>query len=923
MLDVLKPLLAVMTLVPLSSAGPGSAQDVEIPFEKHVLENGLQVVIHEDHSDPVVAVYVYYHVGSAREEPGRSGFAHLFEHMMFQGSQNVGDDQHFKLIQEAGGTLNGTTNRDRTNYFETLPSNQLSLALWLEADRMGFLLPSVTQEKLDNQREVVKNERRQNYEDRPYGREYGKVSAALYPPDHPYSWITIGSHEDLTAASLENVHAFFRRWYGPNNATLVIGGDVDPEEALGLVEHYFGSIPRGPEVAIPVRRPATLEQDVRVVIEDNVKLPQVSFAWHTVAMYEEEEASLEMLARILSANKAAVLDKALTIDRELASRVTAYQSSSELAGSFQISLRAKPGVSLDVLELECRALLQGLWDEGIDAEQLQRAQNRYEADAIRRFETVGSRTSRLAHYNTFLGTPAFAADDLQRHMAVTPADVRRVLEKYIVTAPAVIVSTVPAGAIELAASGREPGALARESELDRTTIPEPGPQPAFRSPAVWHGELANGVRVTGTTYRELPLVQLDLFVSAGRIHESLDRLGIASMTAALLFEGTESLTTTELTEELDAIGASLSVRSTEDEIAFSLNVLQKHLPRAVSLLSDMILRPRFGEEDFRRLVNERLVSLQTRGDNISSTAARAFDRLIFGDTIRGMSARGTEETIASLTRDDVAAYWNRHGVPTGARMTVVGDLDGAALAELFEPLVSSWPARESGAVPAAFHPDEDEQELVPNLYLVHKEGASQSQIRIGHRGIAATDDDWYPLYVLNYVLGGSFSSRINLNLREDKGYTYGARSGFSGGLLPGTFVASSGVRRDVTKESVHEFMLELNRILDGVDQEELEFARKALVQAMSRQYESTRALAGFVNNISKYGYADDYLEQRMTTLFELTPEKLQALARKHLTPDEMVILVVGDGDHVEAPLEELGYGEVHHLDVDGAPVSEG
>ncbi len=896
------------------------AQEIDIPFEKHVLENGLEVVIHEDHSDPVVAVYVYYHVGSAREERGRSGFAHLFEHMMFQGSQNVGDEQHFKLVQEAGGTLNGTTNLDRTNYFETLPSNQLELALWLEADRMGFLLPSVTQAKLDNQREVVKNERRQTYEDRPYGREYGALAETLYPPDHPYSWITIGSHEDLSAASLEDVHAFFRRWYGPNNATLAIGGDVDPAKTLALVRKYFGSIPRGPDVAKPAPRPAVLEGDVRVAIEDNVELPQVTFAWHSVPSFSEEEPALEMLSRILSANKASVLNRALTIDRELASSVSCSQNGAELAGTFEITLRAKPGVTLDELENECRELLSKLLENGVDAEQLQRAKNRFEADAVRALETTSARTSRLAHYNTFLGTPDYAAENLRVHLAVTPADVRRVLERYLVARPAAIVSTVPKGKLELAASGRTRSALAAEAALARTQIPEPGPQPAFRSPRVWHGELANGVEVTGTRYKELPIVQLDLFVPAGQIHEDLSQLGIASLTAAMLNEGTQTLSTTELVEELDAIGAQLSIRSTEDEIAFSLNTLQKHLPRAVSLLEDVILNPRFAEEDFQRIVNQRLVAIQTRGDSIGQTAGRVFDRLIFGDTVRGMPSQGTQETIAKLTRDDVAAHWQRHGIPAGARLTVVGDLDAAGVEDLLSSLVAGWKAPESGILPAAFRSEMEGLKSVPNVYLVDKLNASQSQIRIGHLGVAATDEDWFPLYVLNYILGGSFSSRVNLNLREDKGYTYGARTGFTGGLLPGTFVASGGVRGDVTKESVVEFMKELGRILDGVDDAELEFTRQALEQAMGRGYESTRALAGFLNEISKYGYPDDFLAQRVTMLHELTPDKLRALARKHLSPNQMVILVVGDKSSVREGLTQLGYGDVAELDLDGNPL---
>jgi zinc protease len=364
--------LVLALLMPAAPDAAAQSPSVELPFTKVVLDNGLQVVIHEDRSDPVVAVYVLYHVGSGREEVGRSGFAHLFEHLMFQGSEHVGDDQHFKIVSEAGGTLNGTTNRDRTNYFETLPSNQLETALWLEADRMGYLLPAITQAKLDNQREVVKNERRQNYENVPYRQAAGKVMEALYPPDHPYHWLTIGSHEDLTAASLEDVHAFFRRWYGPNNATLAIGGDVDTAQALALVRKWFGGIPRGPEVAPPAQRPVRLDGNVRLVMEDKVKLPELSLIWPSVPRGHADEAALELLTAILSANKSAVLDRALTIDQVLASRVSASQAGDELAGEFDITVRAAPGTDLDTLEQAVLRLLAGLAADGVDPEQLQR-----------------------------------------------------------------------------------------------------------------------------------------------------------------------------------------------------------------------------------------------------------------------------------------------------------------------------------------------------------------------------------------------------------------------------------------------------------------------------------------------------------------------------------------------------------------------
>ncbi|MFN0206197.1 MAG: M16 family metallopeptidase, partial [Planctomycetota bacterium] len=382
-----------------------AAQGTELAYKKITLENGLDVIVHEDHSDPVVSVYVSYHVGSGREEPGRSGFAHLFEHMLFQGSQNVGDDQHFKLISEAGGTLNGTTNLDRTLYFETVPANQLELALWLEADRMGFVLPAVTLKKLDNQRDVVKNERRQNYENRPYAQSGVALVAALYPPDHPYSWVTIGSQEDLTAASLDDVHNFFRRWYGPNNATLAIGGDVKAEEVFVLVKKYFGTIPRGPEVTKPTPRPAPLEQTKRIVTEDKVQLPQIVLAWPAVEQSHADDAALTLLASILADGKTSILEKSFRIDEQVARNVSANNESAEVAGHFTIRVTAAPKVSLDDVELRVDNILKGIVANGVNADQLKRIKTRIESRNVRRLETVANKTSSLCVENMFTGNP--------------------------------------------------------------------------------------------------------------------------------------------------------------------------------------------------------------------------------------------------------------------------------------------------------------------------------------------------------------------------------------------------------------------------------------------------------------------------------------------------------------------------------------
>jgi len=424
---------------------------MELPFEKRVLENGLEVVVHEDHADPVVAVYVYYHVGSARETKGSSGFAHLFEHMLFQGSAHVASGEHFRLIQEAGGALNGTTNEDRTNYFETLPSNRLELALWLESDRMGFLLPAMTQAKLDNQRDVVKNERRQNYDNRPYGRVREDVMAALYPADHPLSWLTIGSMEDLDRASLADVERFFRAWYGPSNATLALGGDVTAAQGFALAERWFGGLPPIRAVPIVEPRPARLAASRRLVQEDRVEVPQLTLAWPTVPGWHPDEPALNLMSEVLSANRAAVLDKALCVDEELASSVSVAHRAQEVDGQLFLSLRPRPGVALARLERRVDELIEGVLARGIAEEHLLRLAARREGMIARGLDTVSARTSTLGHYNLFRGDPGALAADVERHARVTTKDVLAALERYVAGHPRVVLSTVPAGSPELAA----------------------------------------------------------------------------------------------------------------------------------------------------------------------------------------------------------------------------------------------------------------------------------------------------------------------------------------------------------------------------------------------------------------------------------------------------------------------------------------
>jgi zinc protease len=563
---------------------------------------------------------------------------------------------------------------------------------------------------------------------------------------------------------------------------------------------------------------------------------------------------------------------------------------------------------------------------------------------------VIQRTGTLANYNTFTKNPGYLDEDIRRHLAVTAADVNRVLKQYILGKPSIVLSVVPQGEMSLAASNSKADAkgMAPAVEIawkdtpaskqpsptpaaaksvpgvpptfDRTTKPPPGPAITFHAPPVWHEELDGGISVVGTPYKELPVTVLTLSVPAGRLHESMNSLGLSSMTADLLQQGTHTLSATQFVEELDRLGATLNANAGEEEITFTLSCLDKNLEKAVRLLGDVILEPRLSDDDFKRIRRERLISIETRSDRIETIAGDVYRRLLWGDTVPGMPANGTVDTVKKLSLDDVRSFWHEHGVPSGARLTFVGSTDAAGVKKLFAPITERWRPSASAAkldVPRAT------PITATHLYIVDKPGVAQSQLRIGNLSVSSRDPDYYPLTVLNYPLGGVFSSRVNLNLREDKGYTYGARTAIEGGVIPGAFTCSGGVRTDVTKESVVEFMKELVKMQDGgLTEKELAFTKDSIAESAKRQYEAPQALTGMLDSISKYGWPDDFAERRLKELASFTLADMKRLAEKYIRPDAMVLLVVGDKKKIEKGLAELPYGTPIELDIDGNPIAK-
>ncbi len=913
---------------------PGNA--LVIPYQKYVLPNGLTLIVHEDHSDPLVHVDVTYHVGSAREEIGKSGFAHFFEHMMFQGSDHVADDEHFKIVTESGGTLNGSTNRDRTNYYETLPSNQLERALWLEADRMGFLLDAVTQKKFEIQRATVKNERGQNYDNRPYGLASEYVAKTLYPYGHPYSWLTIGYIEDLDRVNVNDLKNFFLRWYSPNNAVLTIGGDVNAKAVLAMTEKYFGSIPRGPEVTKTQVPTPTLDQDRYVSYEDNVRFPMIQMVFPAVPQYNPDEPALDALAAIMGGGKNSLFYKNL-VKKQLAVQANVSHQTTELAGQFTMVVLPFAGKSLDSIQAVMRQTLAEFEKRGATDDDIAQFHATREADFVNGLASVNGKVRQLAAYQTYTGNPNFLPEEMKRYLAVTKADVMRVYNKYIKGKHAVILTVYPKGKADIVTTpnnytastanykapdyGYNGLTYAKATDnFDRAAKPGPGANPVLKVPPFWTDKLANGINIIGTRNTEIPAVTMLFTIKGGHILEANDptKAGIAQLTAALMNEATQNFTNEQLNTKLEKLGSSISVRAGTEEITISVESLVKNIDSTLALVEEKLLRPKFAPDDFERLKKQQLEFIGNQSTQPVVIANKVYAKLLYGpDNIRSVPTSGTMQTVAAITLDDVKAFYAKYLSPSVTNLVVVGDLDQKVIMPKLA-FLNKWAAKPV-TIPETPMPKKADK---IRLYLVDKDQAAQSEIRIGYLTDLPYDatGEYYRTGLANYMLGGAFSSRINMNLREDKGYTYGARSGFSSTQTPGPFTAQAGVKAAVTDSSVIEFVKEItNYAKSGITDSELSFVKNSLGQVDALRYETSLQKAFFLGRIIEYNLPSNYIEQENEILRKITKAEIDAVAKKRLLVNNLIITVVGDKKLIEPGLKKLGY-EVIELDKEGDPV---
>jgi zinc protease len=891
---------------------PTTAVAPHIEFESYRLPNGLTVILSEDHRLPLVTVNLWYHVGPANEKPGRTGFAHLFEHMMFQGSKNVGEDGHIKSLEGAGATdFNGTTSFDRTNYYETIPSNQLELALWLESDRMGFLLETLDQAKLSNQQDVVRNERRQSYENRPYGLVSEAVYQNLFPKGHPYHASIIGSHADIEAVRLGDVREFFTQFYSPNNASLAIVGDFDRAKIKAQIDKYFGTLKAGPAVpAVDVVTPP-ITSERRVVVTDKVELPRLSLSWLTPASYQPGDADADLMAEILGGGKTSRLYRKLVYDMQIAQSVSAEQESLQLGSVFTIEATARPGVTLQTLEQTIDAELKSLREQGPTAEEVERARNGILSSLVHSMETLGGLADRLNRYQHYLKNPGYLSQDIARYNAVTPDSLRNFAATTLKREARLVVQGVP-GAKVIAdvprGAERAPETAWPKTPKDwRAVRPAPGPASAFALPVPKRFVLENGLTVMLVEQHRLPVISADLVLLAGSERNPIDKPGLSSFTAGMLNEGTRTRSSMQLAEDVATLGASISAGSTTDSSSVSLFTLTHTADAAFGLFADVVLNPAFSDEELERQRTSALTQLVQLRDNPTAVAQRVFNQALYGKANPyGYTELGTQASIGKLTRDDLVGFWKTGYLPRNAALIVSGDITEAQLRALATKHFGAWSgnAQHPGPVLAP-------QVESGKVLIVDRPGAPQTALRLGSVAATRASPDYVPLEVLNGTLGGLFSSRINLNLREKHGYTYGASSRFVFRRGAGPFLVGTSVRTDVTVPSVQEIFNELNAIrLAPVTPAELALSKDAFSRSLPGLFETSEQAASSSAQLFVYGLPLNYFNTLPASIKAVTAADVQRVARKYVVPSQIVVVAVGDRATFEEGLGKLGIGPV-------------
>ena len=885
-----------------------AASDIDIDYTEFTLDNGLRLIVHEDHKAPIVAVNIWYHVGSKNEKAGKTGFAHLFEHLMFNGSENY-DDEYFKPFELVGATsMNGTTNFDRTNYFENVPNTALDMALWMESDRMGHLLGAITQEKLDEQRGVVQNEKRQG-DNQPYGTVDYRILEGLFPVGHPYSWNVIGSMDDLDAASLEDVHEWFKTYYGPNNVVIVVAGDVNPQEALEKVEKYFGDIPPGPPIAKPREWIVKLEHDKRETMQDRVPQARIYKVWGAPNFVSEDADLLQLADAVLTGGKNSRLYERLVYKDQTATSVSGSLFSGEIGGYYELQATVQPGGDIEAVRQAMDEEIQRFLTEGLTKDELARVKAQLKSGFVRGVERIGGfggKSDILAQNAIYAGDPGFYTTSLDRFEAATPKTIQAAAKRWL-SAGSYQLDVLPFPELQAATEG-----------ADRSALPETNSFPEVKFTEFERSNLSNGLELIVAHRATVPVVNLLMRFDAGFASDQFGEPGTSSLAMAMLDEGTRTRTALEISDELARLGAYFGAGSGIDTSGVSISALKENLNESLELYADVVLNPAFPQKELDRLRTARLARIKQEKTQPIGIALRVLPALMYGRDHAyslPLTGSGTEESVARITRDSLVDYHQTWFRPNNATMIVVGDTTMDEIKPKLEKLFRRWqpgnvPTKNIGNVDL---PDKD------RIYIIDRPDAVQSIIFAANVAPPAGQGNEIAIETMNEIIGGSFTSRINMNLREDKHWAYGARSVVVSTKGQRPYIAYAPVQTDKTMESMAEIKRELKEYLgeNPATDEELEKVKNNNTLSLPGRWETASAVLRDIGEIVTYDLPDDYWDTYADNVRNLSLEQIAEAADDVIKPDNLLWVVVGDREKIEPRIRELELGEIIHLDADG------
>lgn len=893
-----------------------SEQILDIPYEKYTLENGLDIILHQDKSDPVVAVAIQFHVGSNREKPGRTGFAHYFEHMLFQKSENLPAGSFFKNIDNWGGTLNGGTWQDGTVYFEVVPKDALEKVLWMESDRMGFFINAITVEDLENEKPVVKNEKRQRVDNQPYGHSQHVILKALYPEGHPYSWTVIGDLEDLQNATLDDVKEFYNNWYGPNNATMVIAGDFESEDVKAMIQKYFGDIPSRGNDTPPEPQPVSLTETKVLYHEDNfASLPEIRLTYPTVEQYHPDQWALDALGEILSQGKRAWLYKIIVEEKKLAPNASAYNSSSEIAGTFTIRVRANEDVNLDSVNLAIYEALDKFETEGFSEKDLDRIKAGLETSFYNQISSNFYKAFQLATYNEYAGDPEFYKTDIKNIKDLTKNDITDVYNKYIKGKHCLITNFVPKGHVDLVMNNSVEAEIIEEditqssvpaeviqrevegeypktpTTFDRTVEPPFGTKPLITPPVIWTATLDNNMNVYGIEANELPLVNFSIRIMGGFSAESIDKPGITNLLTDLMMEGTRNKTPEELEDAIGQLGANVNLYTSNEFIEISGNCLARNYIKTLGLIEEILLEPRWDEKEFARLKEQTITGIMQRDVNPNAVAGMVKSKILYGNEhMLSLPIAGSIESVNEITIEDLKNYYSTYFAPNISNFHIAGNITKEDALSSLESITKKWQEKEI-TIKEFPLPEPADQ---PMVYFVDIPQSKQSTINIGRLTVKGNDENFYPLTIGNYQLGDGPTGILFQILREEKGYTYGAYSGFSRSNYPGMFYAYASVRSNVTLEAVEIFKEQISAYPANYSQEDLDAAKNVLIKKNAGRFETIGSLVGLLQMISTYDLPLNFIDYEQEVLQTITVDEIKSLLLEYMDLNTQVFVIVGD-----------------------------